>query len=115
MITIRRIYEPENAGEKYKVYIDRLWPRGISKEKAGWNEWLREIAPSDELRKWSHHDPARWEEFRKRYFVELDRKTEEVRKLKDLEAKYGTLTLLYSARDKEHNNAIVLKEFLLNR
>ncbi|MGB8490994.1 MAG: DUF488 family protein [Bacteroidales bacterium] len=113
MITVRRIYDPENPGEKYKVYIDRLWPRGISKEKAGWNEWVKEIAPSDELRKWFGHDPSKWDEFRKRYDRELEKRPEEVKKLKDLESKHGTLTLLYSARDEQHNNALALREFLL--
>ncbi len=112
MITIRRIYDPEEIGEHYKVLIDRLWPRGISKGKTVWNEWMREIAPSEETRKWFAHDPAKWEEFKKLYKNELTQKQDELKKLKYLEHLHGTLTLLFSAKDTEHNNAVVLREVL---
>lgn len=112
MIEIRRIYDPEKPGEHYKVLIDRLWPRGISKEKAGWDEWIKEISPSNELRKWFHNEPAGWAKFKQKYKQELIHKQDELKKLKQLELKHGTLTLLYSARDKEHNNAVALQEFL---
>ena len=81
MIIIRRIYDPEKPGEHYKVLIDRLWPRGISKEKAGWDEWMKEISPSTELRKWFHHDPSRWGEFKKLYEKELSQNQNELGKL----------------------------------
>jgi uncharacterized protein YeaO (DUF488 family) len=113
MIRIRRIYDPEETGEHYTVFVDRLWPRGISKEKAGWNEWMKEISPSDELRKWYNHDPERWMEFKQLYKNELIHKQDELKKLKQLEIKHGTLTLLYSSREKNYNNAAALREFLM--
>ncbi len=112
MIKIRRIYDQEIPGEHYRVLIDRLWPRGISKEKAGWDEWLKEIAPSNELRKWYNHDPAKWDEFKKLYKAELIHKKDELKKLKDLEITHGTLTMLTSTKDTERNHAVALKEFL---
>jgi uncharacterized protein YeaO (DUF488 family) len=112
MISIRRIYEPEGAGEHYKVLIDRLWPRGISKEKAGWDEWVKEISPSNELRKWFNHDPDKWEKFKHLYETELDQNQETLKRLKQLELKHGTLTLLFSSRNLTHNHAIVLKQYL---
>lgn len=115
MIKIRRIYDPEEPGEHYKVFIDRLWPRGISKEKAGWDEWMKEISPGNELRKWYSHDPAKWPEFKKRYKNELIQKQDELKKLKQLHIKHGTLTLLYSSREKEYNNAVALREFLMEQ
>ena len=74
MVSIRRVYDPEKPGERYKVLIDRLWPRGISKEKATWDEWMKEISPSEELRKWFHHEPDKWKQFRQRYKKELTQK-----------------------------------------
>jgi uncharacterized protein YeaO (DUF488 family) len=113
MIKIRRIYDPEETGEYYKVFIDRLWPRGISKEKAGWNEWMKEISPSSELRKWYNHDPIKWEKFKQMYNNELACKQGELERLKQLEIKHGTLTLLYSSKEEEYNNAVALREFLI--
>ena len=115
MITLRRIYEPDQPGEKYRVLIDRLWPRGISKEKAGCDEWLKEISPSNELRKWYGHDPAKWEEFRQRYKNELIQFQSELKRLKKLEKEYGILTLLYSSREEKYNNAVALREFILEQ
>lgn len=112
MIKVRRVYDPEEAGEKYKVFVDRLWPRGISKEKAGWNEWMKEISPSNELRKWYSHDPANWKEFRKLYRMELNDRQNELSRLKLLEKEYGTITLLYSSKEEKYNNAIALRDFL---
>ncbi len=110
---IKRIYEPweEEDGERYLV--DRLWPRGLRKEEAHLAGWLREVAPSEELRRFFVHDPSRWEEFRRRYRGELSR-PEIAPLLEDLRKKAaeGTVTLLYAARDEKHNNAVVLKEFL---
>lgn len=113
MIKIRRIYDPAEPGEHYKVYIDRFWPRGISSEKAGWDEWMREISPSNELRKWYNHDPARWTEFKQRYKNELIHKQNELKRLKQLETEHGTLILLYSSRENNLNNAVALREFLM--
>jgi uncharacterized protein YeaO (DUF488 family) len=113
MITLRRVYDPEKPGEQYKVLVDRLWPRGISKEKAGWNEWIKEISPGNELRKWYNHDPGKWEEFKQKYKNELAGKQAELERLKKLEIKHGTLTLLYSSKEEEFNNAAALREFLM--
>jgi uncharacterized protein YeaO (DUF488 family) len=112
MIEIKRIYNGIVSDNSYCVLIDRFWPRGFKKEDAFWNEWMRDAAPSKELIKWFSHDPSKWEEFRERYMEELSHKPEELHKLKELETKHGNLTLLYSARDEEHNNAVALKEIL---
>jgi uncharacterized protein YeaO (DUF488 family) len=112
MIKVRRVYDPDEAGEKYKVFVDRFWPRGISKEKAGWNEWMKEISPSNELRKWNSHDPAKWMEFRKLYRIELSNKQNELSKIKQLEKEHGTITLLYSSKEKKYKNTVALREFL---
>jgi uncharacterized protein YeaO (DUF488 family) len=115
MINTRRIYNNDNPAEQYLVYIDRLWPRGISKAGVKWDEWMKEISPSNELRKWFNHDPAKWGKFKKLYQKELTQKQDEIKKLKQLESIYGTLTLLYSAKDEIHNNAVVLRDFLVKQ
>jgi len=112
MFTLRRIYDDPRPAEKYCVLVDRLWPRGLSKENAGIDEWMKEIAPSDELRKWYHHDLEKWEEFRHRYIAELRHKDEQVTRLLELEKEHGNVTLLFAAKDEEHNNAKVLHDFL---
>ncbi len=111
MVGIKRIYDPPAPEDGTRVLVDRLWPRGISKDEARIDEWLKEIAPSDELRKWFGHDPARWEEFRKRYRQELAAKAELMDELRKL-AGTRKMTLLFAAKDEEHNNAVVLKELL---
>jgi len=111
MVRIKRIYDEPAAEDGTRILVDRLWPRGIAKEKARIDEWLKEIAPSDELRKWFGHDPARWDEFQERYRRELEAKTELLDQLQGL-AKKGTVTLLFAAKDEEHNNAVVLKKLL---
>ena len=111
MIHTKRIYDLPSKDDGKRILVDRLWPRGLSREAAEINEWIKEIAPSDELRKWFGHEPARWQEFRNKYKDELRAKRELITKLK-LESKKGTVTLLYAAKDIEHNNAIVLKEVL---
>jgi uncharacterized protein YeaO (DUF488 family) len=112
MITLRRVYDQEEPGEACKVLVDMFWPRGISKEKADWQEWMREIAPSNELRKWYNHDPVKWEEFKRLYREELSGKEELLDRLRQLEKKHGTLTLLYSSKEKVLNNAAALREIL---
>ncbi len=110
-VRIKRVYENAEAGDGLRVLVDRLWPRGLSKEKAGIDRWLREISPSTELRKWYGHDPARWEEFKTRYFGELDRNSEAISELA-AQARAGTVTLLYGSRERRLNNAVALKEYL---
>lgn len=113
-IRVRRIYEPPAAGDGYRVLVDRLWPRGLSKERARVDLWLREIAPSDALRKWYQHDPEKWSEFRRRYNAELDALPAAGELLEPLVARAarGTVTLLFSSRELELNNAVALRERL---
>lgn len=115
MILLRRVYDPEEPGEGYRIFIDRLWPRGLSREKATWDEWMKDVSPSNELRKWFSHDPSKWEEFRKRYKKELAGRSGQLEKLRQLEARQGTITLLYSSREERYNNAVALKEFLTQK
>ncbi len=111
MVKTKRIYDPPSPDDGKRILIDRLWPRGIRKEEAKIDEWLKDIAPSTELRKWFSHDPVKWQEFRKRYKDELKKKSELVEKLR-AEAKKGDITLLFAAKDTEHVNAVVLKEVI---
>lgn len=113
-LTVKRIYEPPAPDDGQRVLVDRIWPRGISKEDAALTLWLREIAPSDELRKWFGHEPARWAEFRERYAAELDGNGEAVAQLRGLLGK-GRVTLLYGAHDEAHNNAVALAGYLRGR
>lgn len=113
-ISIKRIYDPQDAGDGYRVLVDRLWPRGISKEKASWDEWKKNAAPTTRLRQWFDHDDAKWDEFRQRYFEELDNNTEAVSHLLQL-ARKGKITLLYSARNTEHNEAAALRDYLMKQ
>lgn len=110
-ISIRRAYDPPGTGEGQRVLVDRLWPRGLSHERLGADLWLKDIAPSDELRHWFGHDPAKWDEFRRRYIAELDANPEPVRQLRAL-AGQGPLTLLFAAHDAQHNNAVALRDYL---
>ena len=110
-IQIKRVYAEPATGDGLRVLVDRIWPRGMSKDKAQVDEWLKELAPSAALRKWFGHDPAKWEAFQKRYFAELQENPAVVRFLADHEAK-SSLTLLYGAKDEEHNQAVVLKRYL---
>jgi uncharacterized protein YeaO (DUF488 family) len=110
-LRLKRAYEPPADSDGYRVLIDRLWPRGVSKEEARLDEWARELAPSSELRRWFAHDPAKFDEFRRRYRRELDEHDEQVRELRR-RARAGRLTLVYGARDTEHNDAVVLAEVL---
>jgi uncharacterized protein YeaO (DUF488 family) len=111
-VKIKRAYEPPSAQDGTRILIDRLWPRGISKDNAALDRWMKEIAPSTELRKWFGHDPARWEEFRRRYAEELRHNADLFDELRRL-AHRGPITLVYSARDEAHNDAVVLRSLLL--
>lgn len=108
-INIKRVYEKPVKEDGIRILVDRLWPRGMTKPKARIDLWLKEIAPSAELRKWFGHDPAKWPEFKKRYRRELKMNKDAVLILKD-QMKKGTITLIYAAKDEEHNEARVLKE-----
>ena len=112
-IRIKRAYEPASSHDGTRILVDRLWPRGLKKSDADVAQWMKEVAPSSELRKWFGHDPARWEEFRSRYKAELGAKRDLLAELRDL-AKKGPLTLVYSAHDEAHNQAVVLREALLH-
>lgn len=117
-IQIKRIYEPPSEDDGLRILVDRLWPRGISKETAHLDAWAKELAPSTELRKWSGHDPEKWEEFRRRYIRELDDHADEVRAFLNRfgdGGERGRITLLYGARDERHNQAVVLAEYLRDR
>src|SRR5688572_1089186 len=108
-IKIKRVYESPDKEDGIRILVDRLWPRGLTKEKAAVDLWLKEIAPSTELRKWFSHDPAKWKEFQKRYRQELKNNKEQVSIL-DEQIKKGVVTLVYGAKDEHHNEALVLKE-----
>jgi uncharacterized protein YeaO (DUF488 family) len=110
MIRIKRVYDLAEPRDGERILIDRLWPRGVSKEKAHIDEWRKDLAPSDELRKWFNHDPAKWDEFKRRYRQELRPKLPELKKLSRKNRR--SITLVYGAHDTEHNNAAALKEFL---
>jgi uncharacterized protein YeaO (DUF488 family) len=110
-LKMKRVYDAPDPADGVRVLVDRLWPRGLSKEKAQVDHWLKEIAPSNELRQWFGHDPEKWPEFRKRYLQELELQRPLLEELAQMAAK-GTVTLLYAAHDEEHNNAVVLKERL---
>ena len=111
-IKIKRIYEPPAMDDGFRILVDRFWPRGLNKEKAKIHLWLKEIAPSDQLRKWYGHDPKKWTEFREKYFNELKDK-EEMAQLITRKLKEGTITFLYSSKEEKINNAVALKEYLL--
>jgi uncharacterized protein YeaO (DUF488 family) len=113
-IRLKRAYEPPAASDGTRVLIDRLWPRGVTKAEAVIDHWLRNLAPSIGLRKWFGHDPARWEEFRRRYAAELEHHPDELDQLLRL-AQDGPVTLIFGARDEAHNNAVVVREMLLDR
>jgi uncharacterized protein YeaO (DUF488 family) len=114
MIQLKRVYEKPSRKDGLRVLVDRLWPRGLTKERAAVDLWLKDVAPSTELRQWFGHDPARWKEFQSRYRMELKEKKDALTLLKQ-KGKDHTLTLLYGARDEEHNEALVLKKILDGR
>ena len=112
MIKIKRIYEKHSPDDGFRILIDRLWPRGVSKDDAHVDVWFKEIAPTDHLRKWFSHDPKKWETFKKKYIKELKENKSSLDKIKDLKKEHKIITLIFSAKDEQHNNAVVLSEFL---
>jgi uncharacterized protein YeaO (DUF488 family) len=113
-LRIKRVYDAPSEDDGARVLVDRIWPRGLAKPRAAVDLWLREIAPSDALRKWFGHDPARWDEFRARYTAELASHGDEVARLRALMSE-GPVTVVYGAKDEAHNNAVALVEYLLAR
>ena len=113
-IDLKRAYDPPAKSDGRRVLVDRVWPRGIAKDDLRIDAWLQDLAPSTELRKWFGHDPAKWDEFRKRYGRELEQRSEALEELLD-KARAGHVTLVFSARDTEHNNAVALREYLERR
>lgn len=111
MINAKRVYEKPGPGDGTRFLVERLWPRGIRKESLQMEGWIKDVAPSDALRRWFGHDPAKWAEFQHRYFRELDDNPGAIRPIMEA-ARRGNVTLLYSTHDMEHNNAIALKEYL---
>jgi uncharacterized protein YeaO (DUF488 family) len=111
---LKRAYLPAERSDGMRILVDRLWPRGVSKAEAALDDWMKEIAPSTELREWFGHDPARWVEFQRRYRAELRQHADDLGRIRDL-ARAKTVTLVYGARDEEHNDAVVLRDVLLGR
>lgn len=113
-IRLKRAYEPASRDDGVRILVDRLWPRGLRKADAAFDMWMKEIAPSAELRRWFAHDPARWQQFQRRYRAELAQHQTEIAQLRDL-ARRWPITLIFAARDQNHNEAIVLRDYLLHQ
>jgi uncharacterized protein YeaO (DUF488 family) len=111
-VKLKRAYETPTADDGTRILIDRLWPRGITKKRAAVDQWMKDISPSTELRKWFGHDPARWDEFRRRYAQEVHKNGDLLEQLRSL-ARHGPITLVYSAHDEKHNDAVELRELIL--
>lgn len=111
MIKARRVYKPQAPDDGARFLVDRLWPRGLKKEGLRIEAWLKDVAPSDSLRRWFGHDPKRWDEFKRRYYCELDAKLKTWQPVLEA-ARKGKATLLYAARDQKHNNAVALRDYL---
>lgn len=111
MLQLKRVYEEPEPADGYRVLTERLWPRGVSKERAALDQWLKSIAPSHDLRKWFDHDPDKWEEFKERYRRELFG-SEAVDEMLEIIKNHETVTMVYASRDEEHNSTVLLKEFL---
>ncbi len=114
-IRLKRTYENPDEADGFRILVDRLWPRGVKKERARIDLWFKDIAPSNELRKWSGHDPEKWGEFKERYFSELDARPELIDLLWHKIEEEGKVTLVYSARDEDHNNAVALKDYIVEK
>ena len=113
-VQIKRVYEPADCKDGVRVFVDRIWPRGFTKELLKADVWMKDVAPSTTLRKWFNHEQAKWEEFKHRYIEELESNEKEVKQLLDLAAK-EKITLLFAARDTLYNHAVVLKEYLVSK
>ena len=113
-ITLTRVYDHESAGDRPRFLVERLWPRGVRRADLLLDDWVKDVGPSTELRRWFGHEPEKWDEFRQRYFAELDGRPEAWKPLCDA-ADAGDITLLYSSHDAEHNNAVALREYLTAR
>lgn len=111
MIQLKRIYDKPTSADGERILVDRLWPRGVRKEKARVDVWLKDIAPSPELRRWFQHDPQKWDEFERRYFNEIRTNREALDQIR-IRARKGKVTLLYAAKDDDHNNAVALRDYL---
>jgi uncharacterized protein YeaO (DUF488 family) len=111
---IRRAYDPPSSDDGYRILVDRVWPRGVTKDALRIDEWMRDVAPSTRLRQWFGHDPDKWDEFQRRYFRELEAQPDAVRALR-ARARRGRVTLVYGARDPDHNQAVALRAFLTRR
>lgn len=114
MIKLKRAYDEPSKEDGFRFLVERLWPRGLTRERLDLDLWLKDVAPSPELRKWFSHDIQKWEEFRRRYLAELEKKSEVVDALREKDRE-GTVTLVYAAKDEQHNSAVVLKAFLERR
>ena len=112
MIQSKRVYEKPDKQDGFRVLVDRLWPRGLTKEKAQVDLWMKQIAPSGDLRKWFHHEERNWDEFKKKYKAELAEKKELLVELKKLQKEHGTVTLLYGSKDEKQNQAVVLAQMI---
>jgi uncharacterized protein YeaO (DUF488 family) len=112
LIKIKRVYDLPSQDDGFRILVDRLWPRGMSKEKAKLDFWMKDIAPSEELRTWFNHESIKWEEFNRKYKAELSEKHAAINQINQLEREKGVITLVYSAKDAEHNNAIALRSIL---
>jgi uncharacterized protein YeaO (DUF488 family) len=111
-VRLKRAYERPAAEDGTRILVDRLWPRGVKKQHAAIDHWVKDLSPSTELRKWFGHDPDRWQDFRRRYRAELRQRSDQLDRLRDL-ARQGAITLVYAAHDERHNDAVVLREVLL--
>jgi uncharacterized protein YeaO (DUF488 family) len=111
MIKVKRVYDPPDSSDGVRFLVDRLWPRGLKRESLQLNDWLKGVAPAGELRQWFNHDPAKWDEFRRRYFADLDKNPAMIEPIVRA-AQQGNVTLLYAAHNTEHNNAVALKAYL---
>lgn len=112
-IAIKRVYEPAAPSDGFRILIDRIWPRGLTKDQTHIDLWLKDLAPSTALRKWFNHDPSKWEEFRTKYLSEIESHPDEIALVRK-HIKQGLVTLVYAAKDTEHSNAAVLKEYFQN-
>jgi len=112
-INVKRVYDESTRQDRFRVLVDRIWPRGMKKEQVNADLWLKEAAPSTDLRKWFNHDRARWDEFKRRYFAELDQKRDTLKKLEQA-LEEGPVTLLFSAKDEQCNQAVALRDYLMS-